>query len=125
MKRFGSLFAFFAALVTTSFLFTGCEIGGGGSGGGTDNEGDRAKIIGTWRVNTTWRWSQMTFNADGSRSVVDRVSGATFHRGSWRLSGGKLIVVSDVTEEWDYVVTDTTLTATLPGGSVVPMSRIN
>lgn len=87
--------------------------------------GDRQKIIGAWKVVTPdWRWSKMTFNADGTRSVVDRVSGETLHRGTWRLENGKLVVVSDVTEAWTYSITATTLNVTLPSGTRIQMIKI-
>lgn len=107
-------------------LLAGCEIDSS-SGGDDDNSGDasndRSKIVGTWNVVTPWRWSKMTFNANGTRSVVEKSTGATLTRGTWSLKNGKMVVVSDVTEEWDYVVTQQSLTVTLPSGNVIQMTK--
>ncbi len=107
-------------------MLTGCELesSGGDDDNGSAATGDRAKITGAWKVDSEWRWSQMTFKADGTRSVVDRETGETLTRGTWSLEDGKLVVVSDVTEEWDYTVTKTTLTATLPSGTVINMTKV-
>lgn len=131
MKQFGR-WAFLLTLVfSLGFALTGCETSDNSDDDDNDaapaktgSGGDRAKIIGTWKVTTTtWRWSKMTFNADNTRSVVDRLTGEKLSRGTWSLQNGKLVVVSDVTEEWDYVVTKTTLTATLPSGTVIEMVK--
>jgi hypothetical protein len=91
-----------------------------------DTANDRAKIIGKWRVETaTWRWSKMTFLADGTRSVVDRATGEKLTRGTWRLEDGYLVVVSDVTEKWSYTITGTTMTVTLPSGTRIRMTKLD
>ncbi|MFO7535490.1 MAG: hypothetical protein R6X19_07395 [Kiritimatiellia bacterium] len=130
MKQFGRRAFFLAMILTSGFALTGCETSDNSDDDDNDNRvvqtapaNDRARIIGTWKVVTPWRWSKMTFNADGSRSVVDRLTGEKLSRGTWSLQNGKLVVVSDVTEEWDYTVTATTLTATLPSGSVIEMVK--
>lgn len=119
-------------------LLAGCELdsssgddgsGSGNTGNNNVNTGDsssaRQQIVGTWNVNTDWRWSQMTFHADGSRSVVEASTGRTLNRGSWRLEDGYLVVVSDVTERWSYTISGNTMTATLPSGTRVTMTKVN
>jgi hypothetical protein len=135
MKRFGRLFPLLALVLAAFWLLPGCEVAsssgdnGGGNNNNTNNNndatGDRQKIVGTWRVDTDWRWAQMSFWADGTRSVVDRASGQTLNRGTWYLQNGKLVIVSDVTESCDYTVTDTTLVITVSSGNVIRMTKIN
>ena len=124
MKQFGRLAILMAAMFSLALIMTACEKSSGGGGSDSAGSGDRAKIIGTWNVTTYWRWSQMTFHADGTRSVVERSSGTTLNRGTWHLAGGKLVVVSDVTELWSYTVTATTLTVHLPSGTTVQMVKV-
>jgi hypothetical protein len=111
---------FLAAVLTLVGALTGCENGGSG---GDDGATIDPKVVGTWKVLSVWRWSEMTFRADGSKSQVDRISGEANDRGSWSVEGGKLIIVADVTEAWSYRVTGSTLTATSPGGTTVQMVR--
>ena len=110
-----------AVVVTMSMALTGCE---DSSGDDNDGGGDAALIVGSWKVVSDWRWSQMTFRADGTKSQVDRVSGATLNRGTWSVQDGKLILVSDVTEVCPYTVTKKTLRFTLPSGNQQVLARI-
>ena len=121
MKRFGLLALFLAAMVVLPIVLTGCEGGSGGGGGGSDDE---LMIIGTWRVLTPWRWSVVTYNADGSVDMTQASDGAIYRNAArWELSGGKLVIISDIRDECDYVVTDTTLVETFPDGAVISMVR--
>jgi hypothetical protein len=128
MKSIGRLVALFATAFAMSWMMTGCE--DGGSGGNHNNPDTNtvaslhdARVVGTWNVVSDWRWSQITFNADGTRSVVDRASGNTYNRGSWSTVNERLILVSDVTESCPYTVTPTTLSFTLPSDNVVQAVR--
>jgi hypothetical protein len=125
MKKFAGPFAVLMGVLFAMSLLTGCELN---NGGGDDDDDvnpskDKNKIVGTWTVVTPWRWSKMTFNANGTRSVVDRSTGETLTRGTWSLQNGKMVVVSDVTEKWDYVVKKNSLTVTLPSGNVIQMAK--
>lgn len=130
MKSLGR-FAFLLSLIFSLGLLTGCEVTDRGHDGGEDEPaaattgGARKKVVGTWKVVTPWRWSQMTFNADGTRSVVDASTGKTISRGTWHLANGKLVVVSDVTETWSYAITGSTMNATLPSGTQIQMLKLN
>ncbi len=124
MKQVGRLASLFAAVFSLSFVMTGCELNS--SGGGSDNNSDvtlDAKVVGAWNVVSDWRWSKMTFRANGSKSQTDRISGTTYNRGSWSTQDGNLILVSDVTEACPYTVTASTLAFTLPSGNRVQMTR--
>lgn len=131
MKHFGRMGLILAATLAIGTL-TGCEVvsfhdddnGKNGSPAPSANA-ERQKIIGTWKVVTEWRWSKMTFHADGTRSVVDRVSGDKLSRGTWRLENGKLVVVSDVTEVWTYSITGDTMNVTLPSGNKIQMVKLH
>ncbi len=116
---FGFVWKVAVVCMFTAGLF-GCESSGsdGDDGGSID-----PNVVGTWEVVSAWRWSEMTFRADGTKSQVDRATGARNNRGSWSARDGKLIVVSDVTEEWPYTVTASTLLFTTPGGTRVQMTR--
>ena len=129
MKALGR-FTFLLAMVCSLGMLTGCEVTDRGHDDG-DSEtaaptsGARKKVVGTWKVVTPWRWSQMTFNADGTRSVVEASTGRSLSRGTWHLANGKLVVVSDVTEQWSYTITGSTMNATLPSGTNIQMLKLN
>jgi hypothetical protein len=83
---------------------------------GVTSWNDPALIKGTWRVDTDWRWRQMTFQADGVvRSV--QADGAVSTRARWSADEKFLTLVSDVVEKCPYTVTATTLTFTTPKGT--------
>lgn len=116
---FGFLWKIAVVCILTAGLF-GCETS---SSDGDDEGSIDPKVVGTWKVVSDWRWSEMTFNANGTKSQVDRLSGERNNRGSWSAKDGKLIVVSDVIEEWPYTVTASALVFTTPGGTRVQMMR--
>jgi hypothetical protein len=129
MKRIAFLVPLLSALVSLGLL-TGCEVYSFEDDDDDDappaatTGGGRKKLIGTWDVETPWRWTRITLHADGSRSVTD-ASGNVLHRGSWHLEGDKLVIVSDVTEKWDYTVSGSTLTVTPPSGNQLKMTKVN
>jgi hypothetical protein len=128
MKSIGRLVALFATAFAMSWMMTGCE--NGGSGGDDTNIDTNTvaslhdpRVVGTWNVVSDWPWSHITFNADGTKSQVDRSSGISTNRGTWSTVNGDLILVFDVTETCPYTVTATTLSFTLPSDKVVETVR--
>jgi hypothetical protein len=83
---------------------------------------DPALIVGTWKVLTSWRWVEMSFQADGVIRTVQG-DGAAFTRARWSADDEILTMVSDVTERCPYTVTENTLTFTLPSGNVKELIR--
>jgi hypothetical protein len=127
MRQFGRAMVLLAAAGALALGVVGCETESSDrffDNGNNNGNDEKAKIVGVWNVTTPWRWSQMTFRADGTRGVVERSTGRVFSRGTWDLVNGKMVVVSDVTEQWDYAVTATTLTVYHPSGGRLDMVRV-
>jgi hypothetical protein len=126
MKSIARLLALFATVFTLSLVMTGCELdsSSGDDNGDNNSAGNQdPMVVGSWNVVSDWRWSKMTFNANGTKSQTDRATGVTNNRGTWSTRNGNLILVSDVTETCPYTVTATTLAFTLPSGNRVQLTR--
>ena len=124
MKYHGRMVSLLAAICAMSLMvMTGCD----DSDDDTDTSSDSSMIVGTWKVISSWRWSQVTFNSSGTVDTVQKSDGKVFtNKATWYLSDGKLVIVSDITEACTYTVTATTLAITFPNSTTtISMTKVN
>lgn len=126
MKQYRYLIALLVVICSIGALLTGCEDSDSDSSSSSTSSGDSATIIGTWTVTSTWwRWSKVTFKSDGYIDMTQKSDGSLkANKASWSISGGKLNIISDITEACSYTLTTNSLSITFPGsGQTVTMVK--
>ena len=113
------------ALCSAGIFITGCEDSDSDTTT-SGSSGDSSTIVGTWTVTSTWwRWSKVTFKSDGYIDMTQRSDGSLkLNKATWSISGGKLNIISDITEACSYTLTTNSLSITFPGsGQTVSMVK--
>jgi len=113
------------ALCFAGIFITGCEDSDSDTTT-SGSSGDSSTIVGTWTVTSTWwRWSKVTFKSDGYIDMTQRSDGSLkLNKATWSISGGKLNIISDITEACSYTLTTNSLSITFPGsGQTVSMVK--
>lgn len=125
MKQYGWLIVSLMVICSIGTFLTGCEDSDSDSSSSSSNS-DTSTIVGTWTVTSTWwRWSKVTFKTDGYIDMTQKSDGSLKpNKATWSISGGKLNIISDITEACSYTLTTNSLSITFPGsGQTVTMVK--